>query len=109
MEQGVSSYNVLLSKPVAFLLMRVTADFGLCLVASLLPVMLLLQMSQPQVSTHALHHSISNTQSQPLTHTHSLIYSLMFPACPTHSFCRARALLIPFTLSRLQVLSLLHT
>ena len=47
MEKGVSSYDALLSKPVALLLLRVAADFGLCLVASLLPVMLLLQMSQP--------------------------------------------------------------
>jgi len=44
----------MVSKPVALLLLHVAADFGLCLVASLLPVMLLLQMSQPQVSTHAL-------------------------------------------------------
>ena len=46
------------------------ADSGLCLVTSLFCVMLLLQMSQPQVSTYALPHAISKTQSQPLTHTH---------------------------------------
>ena len=109
MEQGVSSYDALLSKPVALLLLCVAADFGLCLVASLLPVMLLLQMSQPQVSTHAPSHSISNTHFQPLFHTHSLIYSLTFPVSPAHSRCCARALLMPFTLSLLQALSLSHT
>jgi len=100
------SYNVLLSKPAALLLLRVAADFELCLVASLLPVMLLLQMSQPQVSTPS--HSISNTQSQPLTHTHSLIYSLTIPVSPAHSLCCARALLMPVTLSLLHALSLTH-
>ena len=82
----------LLSKPVALLLLRVAADFGLCLAASLLPVMLLLQMSQPQVSTHLL------TQSRTLNLNHSLTR--------THSFIRSLSLPLPHTLFVAHVLAL---
>ena len=57
--------------------------------------------TQPQVSTHALPHSISNTQSQPLTEsltrTHSFIHSLSLSLSHTLSVAHVTFFcLLPF-------------